>query len=61
MPRNAPIAKETGDLRANCQRLGMNTIRVEFEELGFRAMHPLRSRMIEKRFESPRQSERGRK
>ena len=26
----------------------MNTIRVEFEELGFRAMYPMRSSMIEK-------------
>ena len=43
------IAKETLEIYAPiANRLGMNTIRVEFEELGFKAMHPLRSRMIEK-------------
>lgn len=43
------IAKETLEIYAPiANRLGMNNIRVEFEELGFRAMHPLRSRMIEK-------------
>jgi len=43
------IAKETLEIYAPiANRLGMNTMRVEFEELGFRAMHPLRSRMIEK-------------
>jgi RelA/SpoT family (p)ppGpp synthetase len=43
------IAKETLEIYAPiANRLGMNTIRIEFEELGFKAMHPLRSRMIEK-------------
>lgn len=43
------IAKETLEIYAPiANRLGMNTIRVEFEELGFKSMHPLRSRMIEK-------------
>jgi len=43
------IAKETLEIYAPiANRLGMNNIRVEFEELGFRALHPLRSRMIEK-------------
>ena len=43
------IAKETLEIYAPiANRLGMNNIRVEFEELGFRALHPLRSSMIEK-------------
>ncbi len=43
------IAKETLEIYAPiASRLGMNDIRIEFEELGFRAMHPLRSSMIEK-------------
>jgi len=43
------IAKETLEIYAPIAlRLGMNNIRVEFEELGFKAMHPLRSSMIEK-------------
>ena len=43
------IAKETLEIYAPiANRLGMNNIRVEFEELGFRALHPLRSTMIEK-------------
>ncbi len=43
------IAKETLEIYAPiANRLGMNTIRIEFEELGFKAMYPLRSSMIEK-------------
>lgn len=43
------IAKETLEIYAPiANRLGMNNIRVEFEELGFKALHPLRSSMIEK-------------
>lgn len=43
------IAKETLEIYAPIAlRLGMNQIRVEFEELGFRALYPLRSSMIEK-------------
>ena len=43
------IAKETLEIYAPIAlRLGMNQIRVEFEELGFRALYPLRSTMIEK-------------
>ena len=43
------IARETLEIYAPIAlRLGMNNMRVEFEELGFRAMYPLRSSMIEK-------------
>jgi guanosine-3',5'-bis(diphosphate) 3'-pyrophosphohydrolase len=43
------IAKETLEIYAPiANRLGMNSIRVEFEERGFRALYPLRSSMIEK-------------
>jgi guanosine-3',5'-bis(diphosphate) 3'-pyrophosphohydrolase len=42
------IAKETLEMYAPiANRLGMNTIRVEFEELGFQAMHPMRSERIQ--------------
>lgn len=43
------IAKETLEIYAPIAlRLGMNNMRIEFEELGFRALYPLRSSMIEK-------------
>ncbi len=43
------IAKETLEIYAPIAlRLGMNAIRIEFEELGFKALYPLRSSMIEK-------------
>jgi RelA/SpoT family (p)ppGpp synthetase len=47
--RRYRIAKETLEIYAPIAlRLGMNNIRIEFEELGFKAMYPLRSSMIEK-------------
>jgi guanosine-3',5'-bis(diphosphate) 3'-pyrophosphohydrolase len=47
--RRRRIAKETLEIYAPIAlRLGMNNIRIEFEELGFKAMYPLRSSMIEK-------------
>ncbi|MBD3649605.1 MAG: bifunctional GTP diphosphokinase/guanosine-3',5'-bis pyrophosphate 3'-pyrophosphohydrolase [Pseudomonadales bacterium] len=47
--RRRRIARETLEIYAPiANRLGMNNIRVEFEELGFKALYPLRSNMIEK-------------
>jgi guanosine-3',5'-bis(diphosphate) 3'-pyrophosphohydrolase len=41
------IAKETLEMYAPiANRLGMNTLRIEFEDLGFRAMHPMRCERI---------------
>ncbi len=42
------IARETLDIYAPiANRLGMNEFRIEFEDLGFRALHPMRSTRIE--------------
>lgn len=42
------IAKETLDIYAPiANRLGMNAVRVEFEELGFAALYPMRARRID--------------
>lgn len=41
------IARETLDIYAPiANRLGMNAVRVEFEELGFAALHPMRARRL---------------
>ncbi|MEX2468492.1 MAG: bifunctional GTP diphosphokinase/guanosine-3',5'-bis pyrophosphate 3'-pyrophosphohydrolase [Pseudohongiellaceae bacterium] len=41
------IARETLDIYAPiANRLGMNNVRVEFEELGFQALYPMRARRI---------------
>ncbi|GAB3283974.1 bifunctional GTP diphosphokinase/guanosine-3',5'-bis pyrophosphate 3'-pyrophosphohydrolase [Parahaliea aestuarii] len=42
------IARETLEIYAPiAMRLGMNTVRMEFEDLGFRALHPMRASRIE--------------
>ncbi|MEE4278895.1 MAG: RelA/SpoT family protein [Halieaceae bacterium] len=42
------IAKETLDIYAPiAMRLGMNSVRMEFEDLGFSALYPMRARRIE--------------
>ncbi|MDP2378909.1 MAG: RelA/SpoT family protein, partial [Pseudohongiella sp.] len=42
------IARETLDIYAPiANRLGMNAVRVEFEELGFAALHPMRARRLD--------------
>ncbi|HEY9035780.1 MAG TPA: bifunctional GTP diphosphokinase/guanosine-3',5'-bis pyrophosphate 3'-pyrophosphohydrolase [Pseudomonadales bacterium] len=41
------VARETLDMYAPiANRLGMNTLRIELEELGFAALHPMRSQRI---------------
>lgn len=42
------IARETLEIYAPiAMRLGMNTVRMEFEDLGFSALHPMRARRID--------------
>jgi len=42
------IARETLDIYAPiAMRLGMNTVRMEFEDLGFKALYPMRARRID--------------
>lgn len=49
------IARETLDIYAPiANRLGMNSVRLEFEELGFAALHPMRSRRIQAAVRSAR-------
>lgn len=47
--RRRRIARETLEIYAPiANRLGMNNLRVDFEELGFKALYPMRSALIEK-------------
>jgi guanosine-3',5'-bis(diphosphate) 3'-pyrophosphohydrolase len=49
------IARETLDIYAPiANRLGMNAVRVEFEELGFVALHPMRARRLDAAVKSVR-------
>ncbi len=49
------IARETLDIYAPiANRLGMNSVRLEFEELGFAALYPMRSRRIQAAVRSAR-------
>ena len=53
--RKKRIARETLDVYAPIAlRLGMNSIRLELEELSFRHLYPLRYRVLEKRVEQAR-------
>ena len=48
--KRARIARETLEIYAPiAQRLGINSIRVELEDLGFAALHPLRYRVLKER------------
>ncbi len=52
------IARETLDIYAPiAMRLGMNSVRMEFEDLGFTALHPMRANRIE----AARKNARGRR
>ena len=53
------IAKETIDIYAPiAQRLGINDIRLEFEDLGFAAMYPLRHRRLREALKASRKNRR---
>ena len=57
--KRARIARETLEIYAPiAQRLGINSIRVELEDLGFAALHPMRYRVLKERVRQQRGSRR---
>ena len=57
-PKRRRIARETLDIYVPlAQRLGMNQFRLELEDLGFAALHPLRYRVIERHLKRVRTSQ----
>ncbi len=57
-PKRRRIARETLDIYVPlAQRLGMNQFRLELEDLGFAALHPLRYRVLERHLKRVRTSQ----
>jgi RelA/SpoT family (p)ppGpp synthetase len=57
-PKRRRIARETLDIYVPlAQRLGMNQFRLELEDLGFEALHPLRYRVLERHLKRVRTSQ----
>jgi len=57
-PKRRRIARETLDIYVPlAQRLGMNQFRLELEDLGFQALHPLRYKVLERQLKRVRTSQ----
>jgi guanosine-3',5'-bis(diphosphate) 3'-pyrophosphohydrolase len=57
-PKRRRIARETLDIYVPlAQRLGMNQFRLELEDLGFEALHPLRYKVLERHLKRVRTSQ----
>jgi guanosine-3',5'-bis(diphosphate) 3'-pyrophosphohydrolase len=58
--RRRRIAKETLDIYAPiANRLGMNNLRIEFEELGFSKLYPLRYHILQEKIKKQRKGRKG--